>query len=329
MLRSVLLAATASTLVAPAFANTVTTNAVQLTLTKAAINQTGVTQGGIYAVQGNGRAKDANSPTLPTIDATGLVNSVSNFRSVANQPFSFTVTARQADTVGAGGNIAANSGRHTGTFSDMTTKTTGASGNAPDLGSIAINGAGAITIAAGVLAGSTATGIISSTNAGRYAQVENRRIATSSNTQNITNSDVQQAKFSAAGEGVEAVTAGGIALMKDGNGQNIAAAKGAVIGIAALAGANASLCTNGQGSNCANGNSFNLTNEVTVSQAGAAMSATSEDASTPGYGVVDYSVGGTTAGAITMTDLNTVSVIGGKAGTSSSLSQVGELTAFN
>ena len=337
MLRSAIVAVTAATFAAPAFANTVSTNAVQLTLTKAGINQTGVTQGGIFSIQGNGLDTVANNkpPILPTISAAGLVSSDAKVTSVLNQPFSFTVTARQADTVGAGGAVATNAGRHTGQFADMTTKTTtahtanlnnqGVDQNAANKGILTISNAGAIALAAGIYSGSTATGIISTTQAGRYSQVENRRIVSSSNTQNVTNSDTQQAKFSVAGNGVAAVTDGGLALGKDTGGNAVnAAAVGTSIGIEALAGGTCS-----QASNCGSGGQFNLTNEVTANQASVAMTATSTDATTPAYGIVDFTVGGTTAGAIVMTNLNTVTVVGGGAGTSSSLSQVGELTAFN
>ena len=59
------------------------------------------------------------------------------------------------------------------------------------------------------------------------------------------------------------------------------------------------------------------------------MTVTGANATTPSYGIVDFSAGGTTAGAITFTNINSVAVLGGGAGTTSSLSQVGEMTAFN
>ena len=201
-IRVAFLAIAATSLTAPAFANTVATNAVQLTVTQAANNQTGVTQGGQFAISGSGLTTGVGAATIPAISAAGLV-SVSNdpgFIAGINTNFSYLATMRQADTVGAGAAVAANGGRHTGTFSDMTTKTSVGNGT---VGTLAITAAGAATLAAGAGAGSTATGIVSTTNAGRYAQIENRRIVSSSNAQNITNSDVQQAKFSANGNGVE------------------------------------------------------------------------------------------------------------------------------
>ena len=310
--RAAVTAVAATAFAAPAFANTVATNAVQLTVTQAANKQVGVTQGGQFAIQGNGLAAAA---TIPTITAAGqvAVANAAGFTSAENASFSYLATARQADTVGTGANIAGNAGRHTGTFSDMTTQSSAGNGV---LGAISISAAGVAAISAGSGAGSTATGIISSTNAGRYAQIENRRVVTSANTQNITNSDVQQTKFSANGNGVQAVTDGGFS--------NVATGLGAAITATALAGG-----TCGGTSACANNGSFNLTNEVTAGQSGTAMSVTSTDVTTPSYGVVDFAVGGTTAGNITFTNLNTVAVLGGGAGTSSSLSQVGELTAFN
>ena len=203
-LRAAIMAVAATSLAAPAFANTVATNAVQLTVSQTANSQTGVTQGGQFAIQGNGFAAAA---TIPTINAAGqvAVANAAGFTVAENRSFSYLATARQADTVGTGANIAGNGGRHTGTFSDMTTK----SSNGAALGTLSITAAGVAAIAAGAGAGSTATGIISSTNAGRYAQIENRRVVTSANTQNITNSDVQQTKFSANGNGMQAVTDGG------------------------------------------------------------------------------------------------------------------------
>jgi hypothetical protein len=308
--RAAFTAVVATSLAAPAFANTVSTNAVQLTVSQAANNQTGVTQGGQFAIQGNG----LTAATIPTLTAAGLlaVANTAGFTAAENTSFSYLGTARQADTVGAGGAIAANAGRHTGTFSDMTTKTS----NGAALGTLSITAAGVASIAAGAGAGSTATGIVSSTNAGRYAQVENRRVVTSANTQNITNSDVQQTKFSANGNGMQAVTNGGFS--------DIGTALGVAIAPTVLTGAGC-----GGTSACAGGGAFNLTNEVTAGQNGVAMTVSSTDATTPAYGVVDFSAGGTTAGAITFTNLNTVAVLGGGAGTSSSLSKVGELTAFN
>ena len=314
-IRVAFLAIAATSLTAPAFANTVATNAVQLTVTQAANNQTGVTQGGQFAISGSGLTTGVGAATIPAISAAGLV-SVSNdpgFIAGINTNFSYLATMRQADTVGAGAAVAANGGRHTGTFSDMTTKTSVGNGT---VGTLAITAAGAATLAAGAGAGSTATGIVSTTNAGRYAQIENRRIVSSSNAQNITNSDVQQAKFSANGNGVGAVTNGGFS--------NLATGLGTALAPLALAGAG---CT--AGTNCATTGSFNLTNEVTASQDGTAMTVTGANATTPSYGIVDFSAGGTTAGAITFTNINSVAVLGGGAGTTSSLSQVGEMTAFN
>ena len=309
--RSAIVAFAASTFTAPVFANTVGTNATQLTLTQAANSQVGVTQGGQFAIQGSG----LTLATLPTISTAGLVavDDAAGLTAALNTTFSYVATARQADVLAVGTAIAAANLDTTGTFADVTSKSSTGNGT---LGTLTISGAGAASLAAGSGAGSTATGIISSTNAGRYAQVENRRIVSSSNAQNITNSDVQQAKFSIGGSGLTAVTAGGFT--------NIATGRGVAIVSTALGGG-----TCGATSNCKNGASFNLTQETTPSQASATMNVTSTALTTPSFGIVDYSAGGTTAGAITFTDLNTIAVVGGGAGTTASLSQVGELTAFN
>ena len=63
--KAVVAAMAASALTAPAFANTVATNAIQLTTTQAANYQLGVTQGGLFSITGNGLA----TVNIPTIDA--------------------------------------------------------------------------------------------------------------------------------------------------------------------------------------------------------------------------------------------------------------------
>jgi hypothetical protein len=302
----------ATALTSPALANTVQTNATQLTLTQAANSQTGVSQGGQFAISGSG----LTLATLPVISTAGKVTvaNAAGFTANQNATFSYLATARQADSLAVGTNIAA-ANLSTGTFSDVTSSSSTGAGT---LGTLTINAAGVAATSAGAGSGSTATGIFSSKNAGRFASVENRRIVSSANTQNITNSDAQQAKFSANGAGIDAITAGGFS--------NSSVALGAAIVSTALAGGT---CANGAGSTCALGGAFNLTQETTATQAASAMNVTSTALTTPSYGIVDYSAGGTTAGAITFTNINTVAVVGGGAGTTSSLSQVGELTAFN
>lgn len=308
--RVAVVAIAATALASPALANTIQTNATQLTLTQAANSQTGVSQGGQFAISGSG----LTLATLPTISTAGqvAVANAAGFTAAENTTFSYLATARQADSLAAGTNIAA-ANLYTGTFSDVTSSSSTGVGT---LGTLTISAAGVGAIAAGSGSGSTATGIFSSKNAGRFASVENRRIVSSSNAQNITNSDVQQAKFSANGAGIEAITAGGFS--------NSSVALGAAIVSTALAGG-----TCGGTSTCALGGAFNLTQETTPNQAASALNVTSIELTTPSYGIVDYTAGGTTAGAITFTNINTVAVVGGGAGTTSSLSQVGELTAFN
>lgn len=308
--RVVVVAIAATALSSPALANTVQTNATQLTLTQAANSQVGVTQGGAFAISGSG----LTLATIPTIAATGqvAVANAAGFTAALNTNFSYLATARQADTVSVGVNIAG-ANLNTGTVSDVTSKS---SRGTAALGTLTINGAGVAAIAAGAGAGSTATGIFSSKNAGRFSSVENRRIVSSANTQNITHSDVQQAKFSANGDGLTAVTNGGFS--------NVATGLGAAIVSTVMAGG-----TCGAGSTCIGLGAFDLTQETTANQAASIMNASSTELTTPSYGITDYSAGGTTAGLITFSNINTVAVVGGGAGTTSSLSKVGELTAFN
>ena len=310
ILRGALVSVAAASIAAPGLANTVSTNAIQLTTVQAANAQTGVTQGGQFAIQGTG----LNSITIPSIDAAGVVsvNNTAGFTTNINETFNYTATIRQADTQNAIGAIGT---LNTGTFSDTTTKSSVGNG-AGTLASLSISNVGIAALSAGTGAGQTATGIISTTAAGRYSQVENRRIVSSSNTQNITDSDVQQAKMVVKATGMSAVTNGGFS--------SIAGAAGTVVASTDLAGGGC-----GAASSCNNGTSFNIDVQRTASQTALDFDVTSTSVNKPAYGIVDHSVGGTTAGAITISGINTVGVTAGGAGTSASLSMVGEMTAFN
>lgn len=310
ILRGALVSVAAASIAAPGLANTVSTNAIQLTTVQAANAQTGVTQGGQFAIQGTGLA----SITIPSINSAGVVtvNNTAGFTTNLNDTFNYTATIRQADTQNATTVIGT---PNSGTFSDTTTKSS--VGNAAGtLASLSISNVGVAALSAGGGAGQTATGIISTTAAGRYAQIENRRIVSSSNTQNLTDSDVQQAKMVVKGVGMSAVTNGGFS--------SIAGAAGTVVASTDLAGGGC-----GAGSSCNNGTAFNIDVQRTASQTALDFDVSSTGANKPGYGIVDHSVGGTTAGAIAITGINSVGVTAGGAGTSASLSMVGELTAFN
>ena len=142
----------------------------------------------------------------------------------------------------------------------MTTKTSGTSVAAVNRATIEISNVGAVTIDAGDQAGSSVTGIISTTAAGRFSQVENRRVTSSANTQNITNSDVQQTKYVVAGEGVDALVDGGFNDVTGALGVAVVATASSYNdGVAASTGC-------GAGSLCAAGNLFNIENEITPSQ---------------------------------------------------------------
>ena len=312
------MAAAASALTLPALANTVSTNAIQITATRAANSQTGTTQGGIYAFQGTG----LTNVTIPTISAAGVVDvaNTGGISTTQNLIHNFTGTIRQADTVNGQQVIGV---LNTGTFGDMTTKTSGTLTAAANRATIEISNVGAVTIDAGDQAGSSVTGIISTTAAGRFSQVENRRVTSAANTQNITNSDVQQTKYVVAGEGVDALTDGGF--------NNVTGALGVAVLVTVSqyndGAADSDGC--GAGSLCAAGNLFNIENEVTPSQNSATLNVTSTAANKPGYGIIDHSVGGTTAGNVAIQDINVVTAEAGGAGTTSSLSMIGELTAFH
>lgn len=312
-IRALVVALATTSLASPALANTVGTNAIQLTLTQAANSQIGVTQGGQFAIQGSG----LDTVAIPTISATGIVSAGTTALTVTEDAaFSYLATIRQADVVAIGASIGETGQLDTtGTFSDLTSSSSVGSGS---VGTIAIDTTGDASIAHDTAgAGSTLTGIISSTNAGRYAQVENRRIVSASTTQNITDSDVQQSKFSISGTGMDGITDGGF--------NSVTGAAGETAASVVLEGGACSSTS----SQCGSGGSFNLTQETTVGQDAATMNVTSTALTTPAYGIVDYSVGGTSSGAIALTDLNTVTATGGGAGTTASLSLVSELTAFN
>jgi hypothetical protein len=145
-------------------------------------------------------------------------------------------------------------------------------------------------------------------SAGNESQI--RRIATSSNDQATFTSERQSARFQAGGSGLAAVTAGGIGLG----------------GTTALGDDPVQTALTG-GTNQA-GVAFTKSQEVRTGQAGAATEATSTAVTQPGYGIFTNTLGGTTAGAIAGTNMNTVTAVMGGAGTSSTLSVVQSMTAF-
>lgn len=322
--KAVVAAMAATALSGPAFANTVATNAIQLTTTQAANYQLGVTQGGLFSITGNGLA----TVNIPTIDADGVVDAAAaaGFTTALNETFSYLGTVRQAD-IAATGNDIANLHLNAGTFSDLTSKSSIGTGT---LGEIAIDAAGVATMNNGAVSGSTGTtttGIISTTLAGRFSQVENRRVASTSNAQTIVNQDVQQTKFSASGSGIDAVTQGGFNAA---DGAGVAAGAAGTAFIVDVINFNVSGDEDPTQAGRVNAEGdFNFTHEVTQGQGGEAINVTATDITTPDYGILEYYAGGLNAGVATITDINDVTVDAGGSGTTASLSYIGEMTAFN
>jgi len=173
---------------------------------------------------------------------------------------------------------------------------------------ISLDGAGAPTLTQGSSQGSTVSATYSSTATSDVAATSVRRVASSSNEQATFTATRQGSSFAASGSGLTAVTAGGLAT----------AAAGAAPAITALAGGTSQTDT-----------SFTSSNSQLTGQASSAITASSTNVTQVGYGVVSNTLGGTTAGAVTVAaGVNSLDVAAGGAGTSANLSVIQSLTAF-
>ena len=300
-----------------AFANTSKiTHAKQASVTRAANSMSGTALGGSYTYSGAGLAQ----VNLPTISAVGLVavpddgagNAVPT-TTVADTTFSVSMSIGQGDIANTATTQVAGLGA--GSFGDMTTKASDTIATA-GAGTITISAAGAVAAAAGAGTGSSVTGIFSTNATGRNGSIENRRVATSGNTQMIVDSDRQETSATASGSNLAAMTNFGL-----GSGVAAAGALGTAHAATAMTGATAPTATG-----LANG--FTASANITDGQDTAAMALTSVNVTRPAYGIITEQAGGTTAGALTFTDLNTILAAGGGAGTTSSLSFIQEMTAF-
>lgn len=298
-LRFAFLAAAASAL-SPlaAQASPASINATQLSLTVAPISISGTRLGGFVDASGTGLT--AGAPV--TVDGTGALAVGDTMTAAANTTFNLAVTARAGDTAAAAGAMGT-ALVPTSAFGIQSGRFTEASD-----GTLAISNVNAATVSAGTKQGTTATAIFSTTM--RSADNENqiRRIATSSNDQATFTSERQAARFQAGGSGLAAVTGGGLfaaAALGADPAQEVLAGGAPVIGVA-----------------------FTKSQEVRTGQTAVVLTATSTDVTQPGYGVFTNTLGGTTAGAITPTDMNTLTVGAGGAGTSSTLSVIQTSSAF-
>ena len=277
-------------------------NATQLSVTVAPISISGTRLGGYVDSSGNGLTAGA----APGVAADGSLTAGTTITAAADTSFNFAVTARSSDQVVTTGAFAAGL-VPTSQFGSQSGKYTATGGT---LGTLAISGANAATITAGDHQGSTATAIFSTTMSSAENESQIRRIATSSNDQATFSTERQAARFQAGGSGLSAVTAGGLGTA----------------GVTALGADPAQTALGGGGTQA--GVAFTKSQEVRTGQAAAALTATSTTMTQPAYGVFTNTMGGTTAGAITATGMNTLTVLSGGAGTTSTLSVIQSQSAF-
>jgi hypothetical protein len=276
-------------------------NATQLSVVAAPISISGTRLGGFVDASGNGLTTGAPVTVL----ATGALGAGADMTTAAGATFNLAVTARAADANPAATANMVSGAVPASAFGIQTGKFTSAAGAA---GTLAIDGANAVTITAGAREGVTATAIYSTTMKSAENEAQIRRIATSANDQATFTSERQAARFQAGGSGLTGVTAGGLFT---------AAGVGTDPTQTVLAGGDTQA-----------GVAFTKTQEVRTGQASTALAATSTTISQPGYGIVTNTLGGTTAGGITATNMNNLTVASGGAGTASTLSVIQSLSAF-
>ena len=296
-----------------AFANTPTsttkiTHAKQASVTRAANSMSGTALGGSYTVSGAGMA----TVVIPTISAVGVVGlGAASNTTAADTTFSYSASVGQGDIANTATTQVAGLGA--GSFGDMTTKASDTIATA-GAGTITISAAGAVAAAAGAGTGSSVTGIFSTNASGRNGSIENRRVATSGNTQLIVDSDRQETSATASGSNLNAMTNFGF-------GTNTNGTLGTALAADVMTGSTAASATG-----LANG--FTASANITDGQNTTTMGLTSVNVTRPAYGIITEQAGGTTAGGLTFTNLNTILAAGGGAGTTSSLSFIQEMTAF-
>jgi hypothetical protein len=217
-----------------------------------------------------------------------------------NTIFNYDVRARAGDAASATATTGAVPGVSLGSVGGRFSEQSGAT--------LTISGANAATAVAGTGEGTTATAIVSTTMSSAENESQVRRVATSGNQQTTFTAERQGAVFNFGGSGLTAVTAGGITA---------STALGAAPAIVA-----------GAGGGTQAGVAFTMNQEVRTGEAATALTASSTNVTQPAYGSFTNTLGGTSAGSIGVTNINTVTNVAGGAGTSSTLSVIQSLTAF-
>lgn len=279
-----------------ALAQSASINAIQLSVDVAPITISGERLGGFVDASGTGLTGGAP----PTVTATGSLGTGTTMTAGLNTTFNYDVRARAGDAASASATAGAvpvvSFGSVTGRFSEAASA------------SLGISSANAATVAAGTGEGTTATAIVSTTMRSAENESQVRRVATSGNQQTTFTAERQGAVFQFGGSGLTAVTAGGITT---------ATALGATPAIVEGAGGTAQVNV-----------AFTMNQEVRTGEEATALTASSTNVTQPQYGRFTNTLGGTSAGSIGVTNINTLTNAAGGAGTSSTLSVVQSLTAF-
>lgn len=279
-----------------AHAQNTSINAIQLSVDVAPISITGTRLGGFVDASGNGLTGGAP----PTVETTGALSSGTTMTADLNTTFNYDVRARAGDAASATATTGAVPVVSLGSVGGRFSEQAGAA--------LTISGANAATAVAGTGEGTTATAIVSTTMRSAENESQVRRVATSGNQQTTFTAERQGAVFNFGGSGLTAVTAGGITA---------STALGAAPAIVA-----------GAGGGTQAGVAFTMNQEVRAGEAATALTASSTNVTQPAYGSFTNTLGGTSAGSIGVTNINTVTNAAGGAGTSSTLSVIQSLTAF-
>jgi len=284
-----------------ALAQSATTSLTQVSVNVAPISISGERLGGY--VNANGSGLTTGAP--PTVAADGSLAAGATMTTALGTTFNFNVTARSGDQAAAAGPLGtalvptSAFGSQTGLYSGDGTGAT-----------LAITGANAASVAAGTTQGVTATALFSTTMQTGANTAEVRRVGTSANQQATFTTERQGALFQNGGSGLTAVSAGGLSTA----------------GVTDLG--DDPVITAAVGGTTQNGVDFTLTQQARTGQAAAAITASSTNVTQPSYGTFTNTLGGTTAGVIMPTNINTMTVTAGDQGTTSTLSVVQSLTAF-
>jgi len=285
----------------PAAAQSV--NATQLSIVVAPMKIEATRLGGEISFSGSG----LDAGAMGRLDATGAYTAGTAFSANAGATFNVDMSVRAAGvapTVMSGTDYAA------GTFASATAdygyqKVSWSNTTPATVGTLAFNNANVATIDAVDNQGVSATLIHSTKKTGLGSSMEVRRVVISSNDQLTTEGTQQTARYQVGGTGIGTLADANMA----------SAALGAVSAITVATGITAS------------NNSFSET--VDPGQAADEIVISTTSVTSPAYGKTVITTGGTTAGAITVGNINTASVVSGGAGTAASMSVIGTMTTFN